>query len=230
MAVTKDKSAPYAPSSAILGIIDRYRNRGLPTPIVSDVLNRSGISDSLIPRTLQALQVLDLIDEHGEPTPTLEGLRSAPTAEYKKSLDNWLKSTYADVFSYVDPSEDGEDAIRDAFRNYKPYGQMSRMVALFLGLCVEAGIAEKVPRKQKPRTPTRKQESQSVKAHHSLGEQVPSALAGLLDSLPSADEGWTKTRRDEFVKMFGTVLNFCIPVQQDKPLEQNDEPDAEQPQ
>ena len=44
MAVTTDKPAPYTSPSAIVELIERYRNRGLPThgysgkpPIVSDV-------------------------------------------------------------------------------------------------------------------------------------------------------------------------------------------------
>ncbi len=70
MAVTQEKPAPYAPASAILDIVSRYRNRGLVFPVNADVLARVGISDSLIPRTLQALQVLDLFSTKKEIQPT----------------------------------------------------------------------------------------------------------------------------------------------------------------
>ena len=65
MPVTNESSAPYAPAHAMKLIINRYRDRGMQTPITTEVLERAGISESLISRTLQALYVLDLIDENG---------------------------------------------------------------------------------------------------------------------------------------------------------------------
>ena len=152
MAVTAEKSAPYAPASAIIALIERHRNRGLPAPVTSEVLGRAGISNSLIPRTLQALQVLDLIDEQGAPTETMEGLRLAPEAEYQKRLSEWLKGAYADVLSFVDPAQDDETAVRDAFRSYNPVGQQPRMVSLFLGLLATAGMADEKHKGQSRRS------------------------------------------------------------------------------
>ena len=149
MAVTKEKSAPYAPPSAILELIKRHRTRGLPSPVNSEVLERAGVSDSLIPRTLQTLQILELVGRDGKPTETFEGIRLAPEGEYQQRLGEWLKATYADVFSFVDPSEDDETSVRDAFRSYKPVGQQPRMVTLFLTLCRAAGlVADKPPKPQ----------------------------------------------------------------------------------
>jgi hypothetical protein len=37
-------------------------------------------------------------------------------------------------------------------------------------------------------------------------------LAGLLATLPSPQEGWTKERRNQFVATFGAVLDFCFPI------------------
>lgn len=142
MSVTKDKPAPYATSSAILDLIDRHRNRGLPAPVTFDILARAGISDSLIPRTLQALQTLDLIDDQGMPTETLEGLRLAPESEFQNRLTEWIQDAYADVLAFVNPSEDDETAVRDAFRSYSPVGQQPRMVTLFMGLLAAAGMAD----------------------------------------------------------------------------------------
>lgn len=236
MAVTADKSAPYAPISAILEIIKRVRNFGLSKPLNSDILRRIGVTDSLIPRTLQALRILDLINKDGTATDTFEGIRKAPEAEYKERLENWLKESYADVFLYVDPSDDDEIKVRDAFRSYKPHGQQDRMVALFLGLCVEADIAKKSKRKQKTRVVSavgKSSGSSKVKGKASQRQSfaddglIPPPIAGLLQSLPSESEGWTSDRREEFIKIFGTVLDFCIPVQNNRPSEQNNEPDTE---
>lgn len=38
------------------------------------------------------------------------------------------------------------------------------------------------------------------------------ALAGLLDSLPDPEGGWTQDERNKFFNTFGTVLDFCIPI------------------
>jgi Family of unknown function (DUF5343) len=227
MPVTKNKPAPYAPPTAILDIIERYRNRGLPTPVTADVLGRAGISDSLIPRTLPALQSLDLIDATGKPTPTLEGIRLAPEAEYRNKLGEWLKGAYADVFAFVDPAKDGDTAIRDAFRSYDPVGQQPRMVTLFYGLCAAAGLAPQSnnqPRQARPRpagpsNPSIRQ-TQSAKppkpaATYDVHGHIPAPLAGLLTGLPTEGKGWTREARERFIKTFGAVLDFCFPIIED---------------
>ncbi len=140
VSVTADKPAPYATSSSIIDLIERYRNRGLPSPVTTDVLLRAGTSDSLVSRTLYALQALDLIDEQGMPTKTLEGIRLAPESEYKQRLAQWLQSAYADVLKFVDPAVDDETKVRDAFRSYNPVAQQPRMITLFLGLLAAAGM------------------------------------------------------------------------------------------
>src|SRR5258705_8950715 len=84
------------PSKAMLDLIGRYRSRGLPTPIDSDALQRVGVPPSLIPRTVQSLHTLDLVDpKTGMPTPTFDALRLAPEDEFKKRLEDWLKGAYA---------------------------------------------------------------------------------------------------------------------------------------
>ncbi len=106
------------------------------------------------------------------------------------------------------------------------------MVSLLLGLCVEAGISKPVPRKprtstgatqRKPRLPAQKQANPRGTPQRNFGSQVPPALAGILSGLPLEGESWTKARRDEFVAMFETVLDFCVPVV-------TDQPDMEHPQ
>jgi Family of unknown function (DUF5343) len=200
MAVTADKPAPYAPHSAITDIIARYRSRGLPTPIDAEVLGRAGVSESLI----------------------------TPEGEYKQRLADWLKAAYADVFAFVDPSNDDETSIRDAFRNYQPIGQQSRMVTLFQGLCAAAGLmAEKpqqvrspsaAPRARPATTMVRAASSKSsakgnqVNSGFTGGSNVPPPLAGLLASLPAMGAGWTQAERDKYVTTFGAVLDFCFPI------------------
>ncbi len=237
MAVTDQNPAPYATSSGLLDVMSRYRNRGMQTPINAEVLGRAGISDSLISRTLQALVSLELITEDGMPTETFERLRVAPDTEYKQHLQEWLRSVYADVFGYVDPLQDDEVKIRDAFRTYRPMGQQQRMVSLFIGLCDAAGLRPEASAERKPKSaaPRKKATSGSnsrnkkpqKKASNSFPGGLPSALEGLLQSLPDEGEGWTQDQEDTFVTTFKAVLAFCYPivakVQNDSKVEETDE-------
>jgi hypothetical protein len=191
------------------------------------VLARAGVAQTLIPRTLQSLQLLDLVNpETGAPTPTFEAMRRAPETEYRARLEEWLKGTYADVFSFVDPLKDDDTRIRDAFRNYEPLGQQARMVGLFLALCGAAGLR---PKKQKqaaprqadsrPRSPApsiQRRAAQpkhpSIRAGRGSSSRLPPAISGLLESLPSVEDGWTTAERDKFLTTLKAVLDFCIPI------------------
>lgn len=237
MAVTPQGTAPYSPSTTIIGTIRRYRDKGLPSPIDGDVLQRAGVvSETLVPRTLQSLQILELIDEAGNPTPVFKKMRSVPEADFKACLADWLRSVYADVFAYVDPAKDTPTQVRDAFRGYVPHGQQDRMVSLFLTLCGEAGLVPE-NKKSEPKLSARKQ----YKVHSgvplppkrnpvrsvpptptNLGGLAP-ALAGILQSIPSPQQGWTQEARDKFVSTFGTVLDFVVPIKAEDELREEDE-------
>ncbi len=43
MPVSIDQPVPYAPASALLDLIERHRNKGLPSVVDADVLLRAGI-------------------------------------------------------------------------------------------------------------------------------------------------------------------------------------------
>jgi hypothetical protein len=204
-------------------LVERHRGKGLPSPVTTEVLARAGVSESLLARTLQALETLDLIDAEGAPTPTFEGIRKAPEGEYRQRLVEWLNAAYADVIKYVDPALDNETAVRDAFRSYNPVGQQNRMVSLFLLLYAAAGVRpEKAsqPRpqrngQQRPRATNKPVVTPPARKHHTsqpTNPDLPLALAGLLSSLPQEGNGWTKAARDRFMTTFGVVLDFCFPI------------------
>jgi len=239
MPVTADQPAPYAPPSAILEVISRRRDRGLTAPINADVLARAGVSSSLIPRTLKSLQTLDLINEQGQPTPTFEAIRVAPAPEFQPRMQEWLKNAYADVFAFVDPSQDDEGKITDAFRSYEPAAQQRRMVILFRDLCAAAGLAPKkaaappkpasAPRSPRP-APARSRAAPTANVRIPWGgskasDRMPPAIAGLMESLPSPEQGWTAAERDKFLTTFKAVLDFVIPVvvRRAKPEETDEE-------
>ena len=240
MPVTANTPSPYAPASAILDLIGRHRSHGLfiRGPVTAEVLGRAGISDSLIPRTLQALQSLDLIDEAGMPTQVFEGIRLAPEAEYKKRLEDWLKGAYADVFSFVDPLKDDETRIRDAFRSYQPVGQQGRMVTLFTGLCTAAGlVAEKKSHRPaasatftpRQRTVAKRFVAERFKDAPRHPSSLPAPLAGLLENLPAEGDVWTKEEREKFMATFGTVLDFCFPIVENVAAADGDDQKTETP-
>ena len=225
MAVTAQSTGPYAPGSAIIGIIRRYRDKGLTIPFTAEVLTRASVPESLGPRTMQALQTLDLIDDKGMPTQTLQQMRTVSEPDFQQCLADWVRSAYAEIFQFVDPAKDNAVAVRDAFRPYSPTGQQDRMVSLFLALCAEAGIVDE-SKKSESKPAARKPQVQrpapnvraatlntSTQKHASLSHSaLHPALAGLMQSLPSAETGWTKEQRDRFVVTFQSVLDFVIPV------------------
>lgn len=239
MAVTRDRPAPYAPASAILSIIDRHRNRGLPTPIDADVLERGGVSPSLIPRTLQALQTLDLVTEDGRPSEIFESIRLAPEAEYKQRLADWLTDAYADALAFVDPATASETDIRDAFRKYNPTGQQDRMVSLFSALFTAAGVMPERQRQPAPRkasngapqktrlvfkTPKPPRDREQQRQQQNTGGKntdfgLPPALAGMVASLAAEAPEWSAERRDQFVQAFRGLIDFCFPIRPDEPQE-----------
>lgn len=231
MPVTIDQPAPYAPPSAILELIERHRNKGLPPVVDADVLARAGISDSLIPRTLQALKILDLLTEDGRPSEVFEGIRLAPTSEYQQRLTEWLNAAYADALIYVDPATADEVDVRDAFRKYVPTGQQGRMVTLFIGLFTAAGVMppkqKAAPRKvlsngqaikprPKPRTsaaPTSSPTPSPAGRQHTPSHTgLPAALGGLLATLPVDGQGWTQAQRDKFMTAFPVILDYSYPI------------------
>ena len=234
MPVTQDKPAPYAPASSILELIETYRRKGLPQHITHEVLQRVGVSNSLVPTPSGPSSSFDLINEQGKVTNTLEGLRKAPEGEYKDRLVEWLRNAYADVLTYVDPATDDETRVRDQFRNYNPVGQQSRMVSLFLGLVAAAGMAgEKTPqpRRVRPTTstvfrkPSRATDGGGSSAtppkppSKFFGGGVPHfcSLSGLLSSLPQEGETWTQARREKFIETFEAVIDFCYRVEEESP-------------
>lgn len=223
MPVTTQAPAPYTAGSALVGIIRRFRDKGLTAPFTGEVLIRAGVSEGLVSRTIQALQSLDLIDEKGMPTPTLQKIRVVAEKDYQKCIADWVKSAYAEVFQFIDPGKDDQQTVRDAFRSYTPVGQQERMVALFYALCAEAGLVNE-SKKSEPKPSARKPRGERIAtvktAQLKRGrtpapihiEGLPPALAGLMQSLPKDGNGWTKETRDRFIETFKSVLDFVVPV------------------
>lgn len=145
MSVTRDGPAPYAPTPAVLAVIEGFRSKHPPTPFTVENIQPLGVSESLATRTLQALRLLDLVDDEGEPTAAMHALREADRDEFSERLNEVIRAAYAEVFAYKDPATDGPEAMGEVFRFYRPPSMQPRMLRLFYGLCAEAGIIETAP-------------------------------------------------------------------------------------
>lgn len=247
MTLTAGQTGPYAPPAGVIEFMRRYRDRGLPVPITTEVLERAGIPETLSQRTLHSLRLLNLVDSEGNPTPEFEEASRAPDAEYKQRLGELLTDVYGEIITLADPATDSYDRVRDAFRGLNPRGQQERMVTLFLGLLDYAGLdtsAASASRKREPAkagngaarpTTVRKTAAKKVAAgdksrnadseHNHNMDDLPAGLVGLLRQIPRGGAGWPSSRRDEFMKAFGAVLDFSVPVRDSEPSE--DEPEEE---
>jgi hypothetical protein len=228
MPLQGDGNAPYAPASAVIDVIRRYRDRGLQTPFTTDVLTRAGVSESLAPRTLQAFKLLELVGEEGEPTEALVSLAKAPTdEEYRDRLASLIRGVYAKVFSFVDPAEEDQERVRGAFRSFEPRGQQERMVRLFLALCAHAGIipeaAARVTSEATPRRDSARREPRARATHTTRRsrtpdprpevEGLPPVLGGLIRELISIGQTWNAEQRDRFLSAFRSMVDYTYPVQ-----------------
>jgi len=131
---------PYAAPANIIAVIGRARTRNLPEVINNDLLRIAGVPEGAQYRVMQTLQFLGLIHEDGRPSETFEALSGATQDQYRELLEKVIREAYRSEFNVIDPGQDPQSKIIDAFRPYKPRSQIARMVMLFQGLCREGGI------------------------------------------------------------------------------------------
>lgn len=243
MPITANSTAPYTSPSAVITVIERYRDRGLQTPFTVDVLQKAGVSSGLAPRTLQALELLGLIDADGMPTEQFVALRQAPEDEVRGRFAALLQGAYAEVFSFIDPKQDSRERIRDAFRSYQPHGQQERMVTLFLGLCEWAGLVDETPgrsvgaprpgaRGPRARTPQAAQAVASGKTDPGTWQDTPlttlftnvstqqaagahALIQGLLRELPPVGATWPEAKMRTWLDTQRAVFNLLYKIGDD---------------
>lgn len=234
MPLQPEGSGPYSTAAAFVTVLDVWRDRGFGVPVTSDTLMRVGVPESLVRRTFQSLVTLELIDAKGNPTQQFQDFRQTRgDAEYRSRLQEWLRSVYADVLQYADPSVDSSDRVAEAFRGYQPDGQRRGMASLLIGLWKYAGLpipasspsangeAARAPRPPRVvrarvrttgRTPTSSSAAAQAVASGLALDGLPPGLVGLLHQIPRGSQSWTDERKRAFLRAFESVLDFSVPV------------------
>jgi Family of unknown function (DUF5343) len=139
MAVQQSGRAPYASTGSIKTVIEKHRQVGLQN-VSLQRLQQIGVTKALSPRTLYALIFLGFYDESGNITPEFDALRKVPEHDFKPRLAALLRKAYVPILENLDPATATQLDVENAFRGFEPTGQLSRMVQLFIGLTVYAGI------------------------------------------------------------------------------------------
>lgn len=143
MAVSDDNYRPYAAVANVQAVLDRVRNRNMPSAIDATYIRAAQVPEKSIGRVRDALRFLDFVHADGTPTQRLQAYAVAAVAlgEQKQDLlAAAVRDSYRADFERIDPAQDAQDVIVDAFSPYAPKSQRIRMVMLFLGLCRFAGI------------------------------------------------------------------------------------------
>jgi hypothetical protein len=180
---------------------------------------------------MRALRFLGLIDESGARLEPFERLKKATTAEYPEQLAQVVRAAYLPVFTIVNPAEDSDTAIADAFRRFEPSAQRGKMIALFRSLCEEAQIITQVaprprpaPRRaapdaasQRPRPPAEKRSDPPVVRDHKDDDATAPdyrLISAVIQQLPRSGK-WTRERRDRWLLTLTSAVDLLFEVTDD---------------
>jgi hypothetical protein len=225
---------PYAPAGPVMGLIRRMREGRLPDNVTVKGLEQLGISVGNADRIHKGLRFLGLLEETGKVTPTFDRLGKVSTDEYPAALQEIIQAAYAPVLRIVNPAEDTDVAIFDAFRLYEPSGQRQKMVGLFMALCREAGLVAGGPittraRASAPRTTPRSAVRPSPPppgATAPLRETDPQEtdvevkradyrlLVSLIQQLPETGT-WSQGKRDKWVQAMTANVDLLVTVEEE---------------
>lgn len=230
MTLQPGSQAPYTTASALITVLDWYRDKAPTVNIDAETVVKAGVPETLATRTVRSLFLLDLIGRDGVPSDQLKELREIKgQEEYNTRFQEWLRGTYASVLEFCDPATDSYNRVQEAFRGFQPSGQRPQMTALFLGLWKYAGLPLAEASKSssgdgatratpRPRPAAPRQKGAKAPTHSGGGGNsgdvagLAPALVGLLRQIPRDGAPWTREARTSFLKAFEAVLDFTVPI------------------
>ncbi len=235
---------PYAPVSTVVDTLRRFRNNGVRDTITPAELKRFGVADGMATRVAKCLDFLGLIDNDFRATTALSELIKAGSDDYPLVMAGILQKAYRPIFDIVNPETATDTQFADAFRGFEPQAQRERMVALYLGLCREAGLVslDRVPAPRSQATQKRpviksgvstasngmkntgtnskveddQHQHRDQQNGKKFNEYAPEyeLLASLLVQLPK-NGIWTKQRRDRWLGAVTANLDLLVEIEEE---------------
>jgi hypothetical protein len=219
------------------------KKRGIPNRVDRTFL--TGMSGAGQTQFIAGLKSLGLIDAAGSVQPRLKEMANGTAEDRQRILGDVLKDRYPEAVELGKTNATTGELV-EVFRKYGVTGDTARKaIAFYLQAAKFAGNVPVSPLFQTPKvtasgTGTRKRrakvetETDGTANGSGAGDQrhdtpnplvadLHPALAGVLIELPRKGTGWTKTRRDAFLKMFEMAVDFTIPVVASEPEEDEEE-------
>lgn len=206
-------AAPYAPANNVLHVIEQSRRHATRDPFDHRLLKDMGIPEDNVNRTLAALRFLGLIDGYGNKLQEFTWLTRATPPEYQGVFAEIVRAAYHEVFAIVQPQDGAlsDKAVREAFQNYRPAAQQSRMISLFLALARESGIIRPQTNPRVGPIKARKPRARAMDASAESAINVDPTILALLRDLPEVRGPWEKHRKEEWLSLFSAAVNFVYP-------------------
>lgn len=195
---------PYAPLASVRKVLEAIRS-GIEGPWTSGACTSAGVTDSMVPRTLNSLEALNIVDPRGNLTEAGRALLGTSGADYIVALESIVRGAYAAVLAGVDPATASAEDIALAFDGFEPRAQQDKMIALFRGLCAECGLSS--PRMR--RTPSRETGGRARALSADL-----SPVEAVVRQLPESRR-WTKEHRDAWVTAMTSVVDLLFKIDAD---------------
>ncbi len=147
----------YGPGNRAVDVVKRIHEGKTPNVLSLKALVSLGVPEGNAPRIDRALRFLGLVNPERELSENAVRLRKATSDEYQSVLAEIVHGAYKPIFESYDPATATDVDLNNAFKPYDPAGQRGQMIALFMALCREAGLApesSEVRRRGRPTTVT----------------------------------------------------------------------------
>lgn len=229
---------PYFAFKTLTNTMDDMKERGVPNRIGRTFL--IGMSGAGQTQFIAGLKSLGLIDSAGTVQPQFSEMVTGSPTDRRRILSEVVQENYPEAVE-LGKTNATTGQLVEVFRDYGVTGDTARKaIAFYLNAARYAGDVPLSPMFQTPKVTaaagtTRKQRKpESPKlTEEANGERdaPPDArsfpafhqiVAGVLTEFPAYPNGWTKTRRDEVIKMFEMAVDFTIPIKTEEEIDEEE--------